>query len=190
MKLFLFIIIIFSACFNAYSQKSNYDIVDSLSNEYSNIIIEKINSFSSDTVGFKINGSKIYWTTEKKIKSGVFKKLSFLKEYPSVSVIVDSIDINYNYIDDENIIRNIKYSASHSFTDSLGNITSFSSKSYIYNDTLDYIKAKQLTIGFVNMGEDNLPIPKQSFLKKYIEPIAVFAVAAVTVILFFTVRSK
>ena len=181
---------------NAFSQtKSNLELFYSMVDSSSASIISDLQA-EKEGLSIKLLSDNSYFIlTERLISSLVTKKINVSsdssKNLIDVRYIIDNAKVNYEDISREGIFgsyfvkRNLTLSGSFVIQGS----KTFSKKfSYFYSDKikLDSVKDIENSSFPFTHGE----LPTEPFFSSLVEPVIAVASAALTVILFFTVRSK
>ena len=167
-----------------------YSMIDSSVTDF----ISKIPQ-SEESIKLDLNLGKDYSAFTNKV---IAKIISFGKkisngndESSNVNYIINKAEVTYGDIYRDGFFgsfylpRNLFLKGNYTVE---GDSTVFKGFSYSYNDTLKYDDIK-------NVENDSFPftkgeIPPEPLLSSLFEPIVAIGVAAVAVILFFTVRSK
>lgn len=175
--------------------KSNLDVFYDLVDSASLKVVNEIPT-SSDSVYFNlmlVDDFNIFTNRIISSLSSTGKKISFIDKYSNnkINLVIESAEVNYPKIfrkglfGDYFLKREISLKGNYSL---LINNTKNDSFNYFFSDTIKYEKVKEfenLSIPFTQ-GE----IPSEPLFSSIIEPIALIGSAALTVFLFFNIRSK
>lgn len=177
MKIIFIISISCNLLFSNVARK-NFEIIDSLANQTFLETLEKIRKKNIDSFIPVFNDSPEYF---KAIFISKMHELDF-------DLSGDSLKINFlkykpNYVlNDDSIGRNIEF---YLACNSLQIYTRKYYEDEFSKASLNYIENSEF-----QFDKAILPPEKQSFFKKYLEPIIVIGSTLVTVLLLFTVRSS
>ena len=191
---FAVIIVFLSVDLSAQQPDTNLNIFYSMIDSSVTDFISKVPQ-SEESIKLDLNLGKDYSAFTNKV---IAKIISFGKkisngndESSNVNYIINKAEVTYGDIYRDGFFgsfylpRNLFLKGNYTVE---GDSTVFKGFSYSYNDTLKYDDIK-------NVENDSFPftkgeIPPEPLLSSLFEPIVAIGVAAVAVILFFTVRSK
>ena len=191
---FAVIIVFLSVDLSAQQPDTNLNIFYSMIDSSVTDFISKVPQ-SEESIKLDLNLGKYYSAFTNKV---IAKIISFGKkisngndESSNVNYIINKAEVTYGDIYRNGFFgsfylpRNLFLKGNYTVE---GDSTVFKGFSYSYNDTLKYDDIK-------NVENDSFPftkgeIPPEPLLSSLFEPIVAIGVAAVAVILFFTVRSK
>ena len=191
---FAVIIVFLSVDLSAQQPDTNLNIFYSMIDSSVTDFISKVPQ-SEESIKLDLNLGKYYSAFTNKV---IAKIISFGKkisngndESSNVNYIINKAEVTYGDIYRDGFFgsfylpRNLFLKGNYTVE---GDSTVFKGFSYSYNDTLKYDDIK-------NVENDSFPftkgeIPPDPLLSSLFEPIVAIGVAAVAVILFFTVRSK
>ena len=191
---FAMIVVFLSVDLSAQQPDTNLNIFYSMIDSSVTDFISKVPQ-SEESIKLDLNLGKDYSAFTNKV---IAKIISFGKkisngndESSNVNYIINKAEVTYGDIYRNGFFgsfylpRNLFLKGNYTVE---GDSTVFKGFSYSYNDTLKYDDIK-------NVENDSFPftkgeIPPEPLLSSLFEPIVAIGVAAVAVILFFTVRSK
>lgn len=191
---FAMIVVFLSVDLSAQQPDTNLNIFYSMIDSSVTDFISKVPQ-SEESIKLDLNLGKDYSAFTNKV---IAKIISFGKkisngndESSNVNYIINKAEVTYGDIYRDGFFgsfylpRNLFLKGNYTVE---GDSTVFKGFSYSYNDTLKYDDIK-------NVENDSFPftkgeIPPEPLLSSLFEPIVAIGVAAVAVILFFTVRSK
>lgn len=176
--------------------KSNYELLKSLVDSS----VQKIHGVlkpSLDPIVINFKSDDLYETLESNLISGLTERGIQLTKSKNISKEIDyqitSAAIEYGEVFKDGLFGGYKLTRSAelsgSFTYTVNNMIETSEDfSFTANDTIDYDDARSLENISMPFTHDELP--DEPLLPSLIEPAIAVATIAVTIILFFTVRSK
>ncbi|GAB6282418.1 MAG: hypothetical protein STSR0008_11640 [Ignavibacterium sp.] len=175
--------------------KSNLDVFYDLVDSASLKVINEV-PITSDTIFFNlmlVDDFNIFTNEIISVISSEKKNISFIDKSndKKINFFIESAEVNYpkifrkGFLGDYFLERKISLKGNYSL---LLNYTKSDSFNYSFSDTIKYEKAKEfenLSIPFTQ-GQ----IPSEPLFSSIIEPIVLIGSAALTVFLFFNIRSK
>ena len=204
--LILFIVLFISRGYSQYDDpsqlKTNRNVFERLINsgfekyldDYfsigGNIFVAKFyNTYEESKFLFEVLKSR--YSNYKILKDTISDSINYQFLFKNINFVTSYINVKKGYINNKTIKRNIKVSFD---VDIINNKVSGSNsviaKNYseVYTDSILYDK-----LDYVESGEYGFlkgELPKQSFMEKYLVPSVFLAVSAMTIILFFFIRSN
>ncbi len=168
-----------------------YNLVDSASLKVANEI-----PITSDTIFFNlmlVDDFNIFTNRIISVISSVKKNISFTDKSNNkkINFFIESAEVNYPKIfrkglfGDYFLEREISLKGNYSL---LLDYTKNDSFNYSFNDTIKYEKVKEMENFSIPFTKSE--IPSEPLFSSIIEPIALIGSAALTVFLFFNIRSK
>lgn len=173
----------------ATSVQTNKQIIDSV-----------FNSFYS-RIAFKLTESKIYevYIVQNSDYQYFINKLTNELYYKNIKVAntttttlqlnINEFNINYLEVKD-NLNREITINASIYIIEKNGELKLLDNLNTIYNDVIEMDDIDRLENEMFTFTKGKLPKSKKSFFDEIIEPVIVVGTAVLTVVLFFSVRTK
>jgi hypothetical protein len=193
-----FILLFVSSDISSANDRSNFYLVDSLTNRAAERFIAKIDSLAIDSLRLQIRPHPADWLIEQHIVSHaakseirVFTGEETTTDLPLLNPAIRSINIDYsNHSEnDDLVVRSIAVDIA-GIIEYRGQELDICRNVYSLRDTLSRSNAQLYSQTPYDFAKGTIPEPPESFLDKYIVPVVVVSSAAVTALLLFTVRSK
>ena len=191
-----FILVIFLSITSFAQSKTNLEVFYSFTDSISNKISENFNGELKE-VKTKFNLGDEYYVFSNQLISSLQKKgLTILPEsspsnFTLINLVIDQTKVEYGEIFRDGMFgelkleRKLKLSGNYTLS---GKSIKFFPFSFSSSDTIAVETIKDLESESFTFTKGN--IPSEPFLSSLIEPAIVITAAAVSVILFFTIRSK
>ncbi|MFP4369864.1 MAG: hypothetical protein ACLFR2_09810 [Candidatus Kapaibacterium sp.] len=174
--------------------RDNMDVQDSILREYAGDYANSLKNNGIDQIFLSIPTHEADFFVENVfseilLERGIALSAENLLEKGSAEFLIRSFKVDYSRtVRSEYVIREVIIDISiltkHTKT------FHFGEGPIIYSDTLRREDIAYVEQGAYGFAEGKLPKENEGFIKKVIEPVMVVTAAAVTVILFFTVRSQ
>lgn len=198
-RLFVFIFVVFLDSLSLYSQTiSNKNIIDSILIEFSNKLIvklyeAKISKISVRYSDFPVNyfsdfiNSKLV-ASEIKIyePNSIVNNSNYLK----LKINIPEFEINYNLLEGENFKRTLILKFEAFKVDESGEISLFHQEENAYSDTIMNSDIQLIEDPLYPFTKGKIPKKKSNFFDEILEPAIIVSASLISVILFFSVRSK
>lgn len=191
MKYIFIIFFLPLVCFSYH--KSNFEIIDSLTREISHKTVNYALESGINSASYSLNPSSFSWLFDKNLPIAASNsKLKLLNESENkLNIFADNIKVYYQYLNQskDSLIRVIEIDYAINFQDKT--IKKNISKSTIQYS--DFIHLDDISIVESDDYKFTKGIPPKSnlsFYKSIIEPVIILSSAALSVILFFSIRSQ
>lgn len=197
-KSIIIIILFFICSFDSFSQGliNNLDKLDSLCHKASRNLVLSMQSYKVDTLYYNLSDIPAKWLFEQYLlkyrNEFSMALLSDKGKLPELSITLKNINVQYQIYpeDSDSLYRIINVEIVASFTDKNKRVVSLpeikeSFKEAISRDNIDYVENTPYTF-----AKSKVPEKPKSFWKEIIEPVAIITTGALTVFLFFSVRSN
>ena len=179
------------------SPNTNVNIIDSILKQGYIQLISYYNIQNQDTLVYMFSDMPFYDYFEKSLIDYVFAnniKLNKLQNNCSndlhyVKILPFTLDIVYKE-NLNNYIRTISISIEAVEIHSDGSIQNKFERQYLYSDTLKEVDINSIENDAIPISKGKKESKELNLFDKIIEPVIIVATSALTIILFFTVRSK
>ncbi len=194
MRINLIIIsLIFIIYSTAYSQNTNYKIIDSLISCHIDKLMIYLNSTNDSCFTLETNHSEVDFI----IESNLIKKMpdySFIRykdpKCPIIKIQTPNISVKYIYLTKDNIARHIEVEMSAIIEKTNQPIKLIHSQIQSYSDTIPYNQINNIQRSPYNFDKSEIPTEENSFYENIIQPIIFVGTAIITIAILFTVRSQ
>ncbi len=187
--------VFFNILINSHSEKiinSNKFIIDSLLNNFSIDITDKIKENNFDNVAF----------LESEVRPEYFFEYIILKTHNSLNIesnsskilkiklFINDFSIDYNNLNNGKIERQINLEITSFLIEQDGSRKVFTHQTRKYKDTLDNIEPQDIEDPNYAFTKGKFPARKKTLFEEIIEPAIIISTSIISVVLFFSVRSK
>jgi hypothetical protein len=188
---FFFLVVIFTSK-SEIAVSSNKKIIDSLLNDFSVELSNKIKVNELNNVSFYESdffpayfSEYIILKTQKAINNSSNSNINI-----KLKLSVNNFIINYSNINNSEFERIIDLEITSFLIEKDGSLNVFTHQSYKFKDTLLNIEQKNIEDENFPFTKGKFPPQKKSFFDEILEPTIIIATSIISVVLFFSVRSK
>lgn len=198
MKHFIVPITFFLTFFSLSAQtvKSNKEILDSFFLDYSLEIINKLSETRNSEIILKFDETassyfQDFLTNELlKSKIKIFTKAGIGDELLEIKVSLTDFQIIYELLPDDDFKRSIRFKSTCFITDKNGSVNQLTNIKREFTDNLSADKMQTVEDPLLPVTKGKVPPPKSSWYDEILEPAIIISASVVSIILFFSVRSK
>jgi len=189
----LILIILISIVSPAYSQLSNFKIIDSLINEHIASIKPELLNEKKRCFNLETNLSEIDFIIESKLLEK-FPEFSFHKNRenhcPKLKINTVNISVNYKLLDDDNVERVIFVKTNAIIESNEEPLKQIHNATLQHKDQIKLYEINNLQKSPYSFDKGNIPEETNSFYDNYLQPIIFIGTAIITIAILFTVRSS
>lgn len=198
-KFFVFIFVIFLGSLSLFSQTiSNKKIIDSVLTEFSNKLIVKCEEAKISRISLRYGDSPVNYFSdfinskiiESKINIYEPNSLENSTNFLKLKISIPKFEINYNYLEGENLKRSLLSKFEVFKVDESGEISLLLQEENAYSDTIINSDIQIIEDPLYPFTKGKIPKKKSNFFDEILEPAIIVSASLISVILFFSVRSK
>lgn len=190
-KFIIFLIAIFAMQSNLFasSVSTNKQVIDSIFNSFYSSVALKLTEKNIDEIKI-IDNPNFNYFINKLINELSYKNIN-VNNYSSVSLKLDISEFEILYTESGNDFnRIININAKVFLIDKNGELNSIANLAASYKDAVKSDAIKFIENDFFPFTKGKAPETKRSFFDEVIEPVIFVGAAVLTVVLFFSVRTK
>lgn len=188
-SILLFLFIAIQSDIFANSISTNKQIIDSIFNEFYSKVTMKLSEKNIRDVRINENTNFNYFTN--KLVNELSDKNIAINENSQISLKLDVHEFEIMYIEvGDEYSRSIKIDASVALVDKNGELKIIDSIVASFIDKINSDDINLIENEMFPFTQGKVPKPKKSFFDELLEPVIVVGAAVLTVVLFFSVRTK